>query len=123
MFLMGTGWFLHEREEALARGEAVWHLCRLFPSESLQQSILAPVLFNTLINDLYKRFGGLLIKSAGGTELGDLPNMQDDRMKLQFKLNRLEDWTERETCRGGKGRTRTRWGICGLETLQHLRRT
>lgn len=57
---------------------------------------MAPVLFNTFINDLYKRIDGLLIKSAGDTELGDLPNTQEDRMKLQFILNRL---------RGARGRS------------------
>lgn len=58
-------------------------------------SVTWSVLLNIFINYLDDRTDGLLIKFVGATIFGSQANIQDDRTKLQFNLDRLKDWVDR----------------------------
>lgn len=52
---------------------------------------LGPKLFNIFINDLDNWIDELLIKLLYNPKLGGLTHTQDDGLKLQFNLYKLED--------------------------------
>lgn len=58
-------------------------------------SVIWSVLLNFFINYLDDRTDGPLIRFVGDTILGSQANIQDDRTKLQFNLDRLKDWVDR----------------------------
>ncbi|KAJ7409060.1 rna-directed dna polymerase from mobile element jockey-like [Willisornis vidua] len=71
-----------------------------------QSSILGPVLFNILINDLDTGLTGIPRKLANATKLGGAVNSLQGREALQTNLERLEIWTITNYMKFNKGKFR-----------------
>lgn len=52
-------------------------------------SVLGPVLFSIFINDLDEGIKGILLKFTDDTKLGRVANTSDNRIKIQYDLNRI----------------------------------
>lgn len=58
----------------------------------LQDSMLLPVLFSILTNDLVKDFNEMLMKSADDTKFRGIPHTLDDKARIQKYTQILDYW-------------------------------
>jgi len=72
----------------------------------VMKPVLGPILFNVFISDLHDGIESTLGKFADYTKLGEVADMTEGCSVIQWDLDRLESWPERNLMRFNKSKCR-----------------